>query len=517
MLRFWKKNRFPVHPAILAGVLFVITLGVCTALQVQPSFPDPDSFYHAKFSQLLAQRGASTEFPWLSATSLRYQFVDHHFLYHLLLIPFVSFGDPLWGIKAATAIFAGLMLVAFYFFLRSLQVRGAFWYALFLLTVNPLLFRINLAKAQPLVLAWLFLCLYFLFKRQPLPLLFGAFLYSWLYGGWLVLLGTVVLTVLLTQTRQHPLRQLFSLHRAGRVAGRLNLELLFSAFVGIGLGLLLHPYSPGILEFTWQQAFRIGVVGYQRVIGVGSEWYPYGLLSLVRDAAPFLALLLAGVLSFLAQRKNRSTVSLVLALLTAIFFVMTLRSRRYVEYLMPFGVAFSAVALTGWWEQHAKQFRSVSPRVRRALIALVILLFIPLAWRDGQAVYQQYVAGRPLQTYAPAARWLADHTPEGSIVFHSDWDEFPHLFYYNHHNYYIVGLDPSFLYIQNPELHRLYVAVTTGVRSEQLSAIIHSAFGASYVFVDRKDNAAFGYNLATDKQFELVYEDAQARVYQVKP
>ena len=55
-----------------------------------------------------------------------------------------------------------------------------------------------------------------------------------------------------------------------------------------------------------------------------------------------------------------------------------------------------------------------------------------------------------------ASEWLADHTPEGSLIFNADWVEFPELFYYNQRNVYVTGLDPRYLYDSQPELWKVY-------------------------------------------------------------
>src|SRR3989338_11569967 len=76
-------------------------------LQSSPTLADPDSFYHAKIGIFLSRGTILHEFPWLQYTTLNQSFVDHHFLYHVFLIPFVTlFPDPLAGLKFS-AIFIG--------------------------------------------------------------------------------------------------------------------------------------------------------------------------------------------------------------------------------------------------------------------------------------------------------------------------------------------------------------------------------------------------------------------------
>src|SRR3989338_11391151 len=92
-------NLFNRSPWLLSLIIFASALSLFSYLQFDQTFADPDSFYHAKMARLLAERGVITEFPWLSATNLKSSFIDHHFLYHLALAPFVKLWPPLIGLK----------------------------------------------------------------------------------------------------------------------------------------------------------------------------------------------------------------------------------------------------------------------------------------------------------------------------------------------------------------------------------------------------------------------------------
>ncbi|MCP4592372.1 MAG: hypothetical protein GY842_16690 [bacterium] len=108
----------------------------------------------------------------------------------------------------------------------------------------------------------------------------------------------------------------------------------------------------------------------------------------------------------------------------------------------------------------------------------------------------------------PAARaamtYLREHSPEGAIVFTDDWDIFPLFFYHNHHNRYIVGLDPKFSHARDPVLWERYVKITQAKRFPVESTVevtnpagelleqtievrlvdIRDHFGASFVITD---------------------------------
>jgi len=510
-------NFFNPRQYLLYLLLFVIIISLFSYLQLDPTFADPDSFYHAKMAEMLADRGAITEFSWLTATDLQHNFVDHHFIYHLALIPFVKLFPPLVGLKIATIIFASLTILVIFWFLRQLEVKGAFWYILFLLTINPFIFRLNLAKAQALVLIFLFLAIYFLFNRRYLGLLLISCFYVWLYAGWpLVLLVVIIFSLInwLWLSRQGG----WLLARISRLkAYGQNFLLIISAAMGLVFGLFFSPYFPKNLGFYWQQSFKIAIFNYQHLIGVGGEWYPYQLPDLFLAAAPFFLLLIIAVFVFMASGNKRSMNSWFFLVLTFLFFALTLKSRRYVEYLVPLGVCFAALTLNNYFSLFKeKLFKTVSPRLILLTPAIVLLALSPIFYRDLKLIKDSYQNGSSFSKFAEPAKWLKQHSMPGDIVFHSDWDEFPILFYHNDYNHYLVGLDPTFMYEYDQDLYQRWVDITTGQSTDGLYKTIRDIFGVRYVFVDINQNSVFDHNLASNFYFEKVFENQEARIYKLE-
>ncbi len=508
------SNFFNQHYSILYLLVFIVALSLFTYLQFDATFADPDSFYHAKAAELLRDKGAITEFPWLSATTLKYYYIDHHFLYHLLLIPFVSLFPPLVGLKIATILFAAIAIVIIFWFLNQLKVRGAFWYTLFLLTINPFIFRLNLAKAQGLVLVFLFLGLYFLLNRYYLSLLFLTFLYVWLYGGWPLLLVFALVYLLVNWFISRRQASWLVIKRVRKKINRQSLYLLISVVLGVLVGLFFSPYFIKNLYFYWQQSFKIALINYQNIIGVGGEWYPYQPSDLFLAATPLFLLLIFALVLFIINYQKQTINSWLFLIYTFLFLALTLKSRRNVEYFVPFALCFSAITLTIFlnsFEKHLKQLRVSKIFILSPII--ILLALSPLFYRDLSLVKQSYQEGFSWTKFSQPAEWLKNNTPKNSIVFHSDWDEFPLLFYHNDHNYYLVGLDPTFMYEYDKDLYRRWVDITTGKQKENLYSIIRNLFGADYVFVDFNQNSDFDQNLANNFYFEKVFENQEAKIY----
>ncbi|MBI4215094.1 MAG: hypothetical protein HY602_00005, partial [Parcubacteria group bacterium] len=138
-------------------IIFSIAFAFFLFLQYGKGVTDPDSFYHLQMAKLMAESGIVRQFPYMEFTILKDSFADHHFFYHVLLIPFVyALGDQ-WGLAIATIFFASLFIAVFYWLLERLHVQRAFLYALFLLLIPGLVFRVNLAKASSLSLILLLL------------------------------------------------------------------------------------------------------------------------------------------------------------------------------------------------------------------------------------------------------------------------------------------------------------------------------------------------------------------------
>jgi hypothetical protein len=535
LIRWIRRHWLVVGPVLL----FVIAAGFLASLQWNKMFADPDSFYHVKLALLIRDNGIIHDFPWLAFTNFPERFVDQHFLYHVAMIPFVTWLPPLIGGKVATVTFSALFAVTFYLLLRGFRIRFAFVLTLLLLTVNPFTFRLSLTKAPGVSLILLFAILAALFHYRPRWVFALCFIYGWFYGGSplaLVVAGAFVAVSLVRhmismhRDHDHRLRRLFA-SVSERVEWRHRRHLLWrlsaAAVTGVVLGLVINPYFPKNLSFAMDQLVRIGIINYQKVIGVGGEWYPYAFSELVPNTVTLSILLVISIVLAAVNARKLSARSWTLAVLTVFFLLLTLKSRRYIEYYVPVGMLFVGFALHDslagmklrrYWED----FWHWALRSTAHLTAVVVLLlyvsaaFATIVTRDYLTEQADLRGGFRFDQYEGAMTWLANHSPADSLVFHSDWDEFPSLFYFNHHNRYIVGLDPTFFYTFDRERYWQWVDVTTGKAKPPLLPLLRDEFGAEYVFVDRNHNAMDAL-FRKSPDFPLVYSDSDAYIYKVGP
>lgn len=510
------------RPIPLIGAVFVFSVLVFSTLHFTPAFRDPDTFYHAKMTALMLERGVVREFPWLPFTTLADAFADHHLLYHFLLFPFVAVLGPLSGLAVATPLFAGVAVTALALVMAGLGARPAWLFALLAGFSSGWAFRLNLGKANALSVALSLGVFYSALRAAPWTLAPLGFVYVWLHGAWplsFALLGAAAIGRLSASLEWHGEARRF---------GKQCLALIS----GIVLGHVVNPYFPKNLAFAWEQIAQIAVVNYQGRIGVGSEWYAPAMTDLVASLVPVTYVLLAALVLLLsaiffggmirrdvATDKGEAAAFMASAVAVGGLFLMTLRSQRHVEFLAPFAMLCAALLITAIVRRlDLLRFRTFIFSRRRNLFFVVLLGFYSAAVlvvvpvRDILGLRDSYAQGVPWVKYEKASAWLAENTPDGSVIFHSDWDDFPPLFFHNNRNAYVAGLDPTFLYRKDSLRHAQWVNITTGKRRTGLREVVAGSFGAAAILVE-KDHQEMRDAVEADGGFTLAYEDDDAWVY----
>jgi len=533
------KKLIAENQFILYLIIFFIAFFIYLWIQSTSSFLDPDSFYHLEMAKLIAERGPILNFPWLQFTSLKEYFVDHHFLYHVLAIPFIKVLGDFAGFKFYTAVLAAFFIFLSYIIFKKEKIRWPEIFALVLLFSPAFMFRISLAKATAFSLILLFLGIYFIFKHKYWLLFFLSFLYVWSYGGFLLILVMSTIYALanaLDQTFINKplwlklkqfiwpaklknyclvfLKNLFSFD---------NWKIIVASFFGIIAGLVINPYFPKNLNFYWQQIIEIGLINFRGLVNVGGEWYPYPVLQLINDSGVAMILGIIALFLFLIFYKKQKTKSLFFFLTTVLFFILTLKSKRYVEYFIPSLVYFSAftysfilgeVDIWDFFKKLKNESRFIGFLVSFALIFIAII-FPLVMLKDAYITRESFRGGISFQRFAGIANYLKENSAPSEIIMQTDWDDFPMLFYQDSQNYYIVGLDPTFMYNYNPDLYNLFAEITSAKKNDNLYYDVKENFKASYFIVDN-DRPQLGRNLQNDGNFIKVYEDADGTIYKLK-
>ena len=164
---------------------------------------------------------------------------------------------------------------------------------------------------------------------------------------------------------------------------------------------------------------------------------------------------------------------------------------------------------------------------------MIILFSLVALYMAGFTIYR-YENFLP-KTYRPdraqeASRWLADNSETNDIVFHTRWEQFAELFFWNQKNYYINGMDPIFEYIYTPSLYWKQHffstdqagAMTCGAvrckqdTTEESYKVLKEDFHARFVYVQKDKNPNFLKYLLSDNRFEKKFENKDDIVFGIK-
>ena len=494
------------------GLIFIA--GMAVVQFATPSLAGTDDYYHIRFAQLMRTEGLKPAFSWLPLTILNAQeFYDHHFLFHVGLIPF-TVGDLIQGAKWASVLFSSLAFLSVWWLLHSQRVPYDWLWAIGLLAVSSaFLFRMSMTRAQSLALALLVIALYLLFTRRYRWLLPLSFLFVWMYDAFpliLIITGIYVIAV-------------------GLIERKIEYLPLIYTGLGIGLGLLVNPYFPENIAFAYRHI--LPKLTEMTATRVGNEWYPYRTATLLKNSPLALVAMLGGALALGLQERRMDARTLTSFLVAVFFGLLLLQSRRFIEYFPPFALVFAAFAWAPLLASQSGKALSGKP----ALLASESVPGLRDYWRRWHAwlpvavlgllvlagmVYTLFGAQKLMQSvtptgrYAKVAAWLEQNTPAGERIFQTDWDDFPRLFFYNTHNTYLIGLDPTYMQLYDAGLYDQWIEITHG-NVEQPSSSIVTLFDSHYVMTDLNHQDLID-QAEADPSMELVYKDDEAIVFRIK-
>jgi hypothetical protein len=147
------------------------------------------------------------------------------------------------------------------------------------------------------------------------------------------------------------------------------------------------------------------------------------------------------------------------------------------------------------------------------IVAVVAVILGTVLFFNLRATIKDIAGSEPHDYYKRGAEWMRANVPAGQLVFNTDWDDFPRLFYYDPTHSYVSGLDPTYLYDRDPALSKLYDRITLG-EEEDPGPLIRDRFGSRYVFTDNLHQDFFD-NARHSGWFEIVYEDNECTILHI--
>ena len=490
---------------------------------------DWDGYYHIKWSSLLWENFSHgrwlPEFVWLPLTVLNPQdYADHHFLFHLLQIPFLWFFEPVTAAKVAAIFYGSLAIFSTYWLMFRYQIDYLLvWLAALLTCASSFLFRINMAKAPPLTIIITIIGIYLLFERKYVWLLPLMFVFVWTYSLFpLLLFAAFFWTAIIAWNER-----------------RFEWRPLTYTFGGMVLGNIINPYFPQNLWLFSEHFLEKFKVGSDFVVSVGGEWYPYSGQELLMNFPIALIAMLIGYILFAPKNGKLPEKSTFFLMFVTVLLVSQFRSKRFAEYFPPFAILFAAFSWRDFFAPFAsfapnsygngaEDFRDAGDRPKKRDFSgiikqtaawiigafLVLWLFynlngIDFAGFKETGLIATLQGNEDNDKYKRATDWAKANIPEGERIFNCNWDDFPKLFFFDTKHTYVYGLDPNYLYSKNPDLSKLIPDITSGKISEA-APIIKEKFGSRYIFSDAKENEDMVAKCLDSGWCEMAYQDDEA-------
>lgn len=486
---------------------------------------DPDSFYHIRHTAIYQEQGILySEFPWVQYSVIKDLKADLWYGFHIFLLPFAYFNDLTLGIKLAGFSITFLVLWSFYVALKNLGVSfPALWSSLFIFSSPMVLFRMAMTRPHPLSLGLFVLIFSFLVSGPVWPIFIFGFLVAWLHSSlfWF------------------PFFIFFSVSMF-RIANRRNIDFYKLAALtgGIFTGLFARPNPIANLKLIYIQIVDLYLSKKALDPIIGGELKTPKLMEALINAPLFILIMLVGIsllVIFLRKRiviteNKKIAISSSLAL-TLASISMYMHANRAIDILAAFAVVFIGLTVSLF----ISEIKNILPTHKKPLpIAMVIILSLSvLGILNSIKTSRDFLAQSKLRTaFMEPAQWLEKNTKEGDIVFYLNWSQFPILFFWNQHNYYIDGMDPIFLYAYNQNLYwKIFYmfskdmgGLTCGSPTcgpnqiEPVYDVLVKDFKVSYLFIRKLNNPRFREYIESDKNhFEKVYDEGSSIIYKVLP
>ncbi|CAN5291858.1 hypothetical protein BH10ACI1_BH10ACI1_01030 [soil metagenome] len=496
---------------------------------------DWDGYYHIRWSSELwnSFKGGHwlPEFKWLPLTVLSPQkYADHHFLFHVLQIPFLWFFEPVMAAKIAAIFYGSLAIFSIYWLLFKYKVNYLLlWFFAILTCANPFYYRMNMAKAPPLTIIFSVIGIYLLFERKYVWLLPVMFAFVWTYSLFpLLWIAAVIWTLIIVWNERRFEWRPFVYTTAGMI-----------------LGNVINPYFPRniwlFLEHFWTKV----KIGTSFAVPVGGEWYPYSGQDLLTHFPIALLAMLAGYILFRPHIHKLPEKATFFLCFVTILLLSQFRSIRFSEYFPPFAILFVAFSWQAFFVTEKPELpedfkRDIEPLLDKDKktekqatydilkqaavwfigIALILLMYynfrgIKIGSLEQEGMITSISNNEDNTKYKAATDWMKANIPEGERIFNCNWDDFPKLFYFDTKHTYVYGLDPNYLYSENPDLYKLLNDITSG-KTEDAAPVIREKFGARFVFADAKENEDMFAKLLESGWAEIVFEDTEARILKIR-
>lgn len=478
--------------SLLTGsILFAVAFLAFAAIFLSfPLIPDGDSYFHLAVAREFAESGYPDGLAWARLSILGETYGDKELLFHLLLIPFAGWMDPVVGGRLALAFFNALIFAVTGVVARSALGNWGVVVALFLyLTAGSFIARVFRLRPELLSLLLLLLVIAAAAKRRYLWVAVLSSAYALSYTAFQALVGLAGLWTLIDWVREK----------------RFPWKLPLSVVGGVAAGLLLHPGFPDNLRIWWIQ--NVLFFRFRDVLDVGGEIFaPIPMDVLLFNLGWWIGFLVLGLaMARGGERRPATRESLYFAVATVAFAVLFIRMDRMSVYFFPFATMWLAAemrrrgaALTSALELH---------RALRLPTLLLIALFAAASLPKMTFIVETLrTRGASEADFAA----VADAIPTGAKVA-AEWGSTEHYVFWQPRARYLNVLDPIFMARSNPGAYELQRRVFTGAEPDVPLAVA-VGLDSDYLAYERAGMGGLERRLRGDPRAQLLYGGENAVV-----
>jgi hypothetical protein len=475
-------------------------------------FGGDDGYRHIKYSFLLRTVWDGSRDFFLNPIP------DTGFLFHLFLVPFTYIDNLIVAAKVADIVLVALLLVMFSFLLYKRNIKYSwFWLLVFVFGSSDFFLRLFLTRTYLLSIIFLLLGFYFLNKKKLIHLFVVAVLYALAYPAAPLLLFLSIVNFLV---------EYYFLKR-------FDFRFIAVVFFGLVLGYIVNPSFPQNIIHIWTNILPVLTTVPLNYVSAGQELYGYSLGELFLVNGYIVFIWIISLLGFIKLYKNEFVDSEIdnklyltnLIIISFSFFLLMLKSVRFVEYWVPFAVLFVSCFFSVFYEKLVLFCKvHILEKFKLNVPILFLLFFAPVTGLTIDFLLSYGKTAPNPGIYKDGMLWIENNSLKDEVVFNTDWGNFSILYFWDSKNKFVVNVDPTSLYLDNKELYNKWRVVSDDEVSRfgslrDLYRMMFVDFSSRFVFVEKNRNPRLMEFLDFDfegRYFERGFEDEGVVVYKLK-
>ncbi len=484
----------------------VLLFGIASIIIVQfwtPTLFGADGYLHIRMAEFIKDYGLKYDFHWARYSTFARNFADKDLLYHILLIPFVKFSSNIFfGAKLSATLFSILFLILFFIILKRYCIRPLIPLFLLALLISDRFFYLFCWPRQMIiVVALTILGIHFLIEEKYRPVFIITFAYCLAHVSGPYMFLYAILTELTRFLN----------------AGKFNLKSLGIVGTAITIAYLVHPNFPNNILVFYLNSIMVPVYSVKWGLELGAEFFPIS----TRDyflSYPFLvlSLLLIPVIAVFARPKA-SLRTQVFLLHSAVFFIFSFLSQRYIAHGYPLILLSLASYIQDYSKENAGQagILNLKPLLYPGMIFLCVagLFFGISAYKN---LRRFTLAHRAYDShYESVGEFFKQNIPKNELIFHANWSDSQYFIGIDPDNDYFVTFDPIYMVYYDRRLYNLYREVSFGRAKDPYDALKHT-FHVNYGYAGKNFFGGLIEQVRQDTRFTILGEDNLGVVFKLE-